>query len=54
LLISIIVIDSNTIGDTFTVSLSVSPILARISIDISDTFFDGIAIDYRIPFKEYR
>ena len=49
LLISIIASDSDTIGDTFEVSVSVSPILLRgsIAIGIGDTFFGCIGIDYR-------
>ena len=49
LLISIIANDSDTIGDTFEVSKSVSPILLRgsIVIGIGDTFFGCIGIDYR-------
>jgi hypothetical protein len=56
LLISIIAIDSDTIGDTFEVSLSLSAILFFdcIAIAIGDTFFDSIAIDYRDTFREYR
>jgi hypothetical protein len=49
LLVSIIAIDSDTIGDTFEVSQSVSAILLceNIDIGIGDTFFGIIAIDYR-------
>ena len=49
LLISIIASDSDTIGDTFGVSVSVSAIVSCGSIDIAigDTFLGGIAIDYR-------
>jgi hypothetical protein len=47
LLISIIAIDSDTIGDTFRVSLSVSAIHFCESVGIGDTFVGGIAIDYR-------
>ena len=49
LLISIIASDSDTIGDTFEVSVSRSPILLRgsIAIGIADTFFGCIGIDYR-------
>jgi len=44
-----IAIDSDTIGDTFEVSLSLSAILlgGSIAIAIGDTFFGCIAIDYR-------
>jgi hypothetical protein len=47
--VSIIAIDTDTIGDTFEVSLSVSAILLceNIDIEIGDTFFGVIAIDYR-------
>ena len=53
LLISIIAIDSDTIGDTFRVSLSVSAIhfCGSIGIGIGDTFVGGIAIDYRRYFE---
>ena len=56
LLVSIIAIDSDTIGDTFEVSLSLSAILlgGSIAIAIGDTFFGCIAIDYRDTFREYR
>ena len=49
LLISIIASDSDTIGDTFEVSISRSPILLRgsIAIGIGDTFLGCIGIDYR-------
>ncbi len=47
LLISISASDSDTIGDTFEVSISVSPTLLRGSIGIGDTFFGCIGIDYR-------
>jgi hypothetical protein len=49
LLISIIASDSDTIGDTFEGSVSVSPILLRgcIAIGIGDTFLGCIGIDYR-------
>jgi hypothetical protein len=46
------------IGDTFytAISLSLSAILfcVRIGIGIGDTILEGIAIDYRHTFKEYR
>ena len=54
LLVSIIAIDSDTIGDTFEVSLSVILLGGSIAIAIGDTFFGCIAIDYRDTFREYR
>jgi hypothetical protein len=54
LLISIIAIDSDTIGDTFEVSLSAMLLDVSIAIAIGDTFFGCIAIDYRDTFRQYR
>jgi hypothetical protein len=56
LLISIIAIDIDTIGDTFEVSLLLSAILLDVSIAIAfgDTFFGCFAIDYHDTFREYR
>jgi hypothetical protein len=49
---------SISIGDTYytVISVSLSAIVfgVRIGIGIGDTIFDGIAIDYRHTFKEYR
>jgi hypothetical protein len=48
--------DSDTIGNTFEVLLSVSAILLceNIDIGIGDTFFGIIAIDYRETFRQCR
>jgi hypothetical protein len=56
LLESMVAIDSDSIGDTFEVSLSVLAILldGSITIAIGNTFFGCIAIDYRDTFRQYR
>ena len=42
------------IGDTFSTAISLSAILLHVSIGIGNTIFDGIAINHRHTFKEYR
>jgi hypothetical protein len=47
-----IAVDSDTIGDTLEVFLSLSAILLGRSIAMGDTFFGCIAIDYRDTFRQ--
>jgi len=51
-----IAINSDTISDTFEVSLSQSVILlgGSIAIAVGDTFFGCITIDYRDTSREFR
>jgi hypothetical protein len=51
LLISIIAIDSDTVGNTFEVSLSAILIDESIAVAIGDTFYGCIAIDYSDTFS---
>jgi len=52
MLISIISNDSDTIGDTFGVSLSDILLWGNIAIGIRDCFLHGIGIDYRRYFTK--